>query len=689
MPESWAKFIVKNRDKIGIAFGIFLVISLMLIPFVNINYDLAKYIPDTEPSKRGLNVVEEEFGMQGTARIMVNNVSLLEAKEYKSKIESIPGVDMVVWLDDSIDVKRPESFIPQDKIDEYYKDGSAVFDVMFEKDDYADSTNDALTKIFEMLPEDSNLSGAAVNAKSTREAVSNEVTNLMMLLIPSVIIILILTTNSYFSPILFVVVIGTSILMNMGTNVFLESVSFSTYSIVAALQMAVSMDYSVFMLHQFEFEKEKNPDFEIAMIETLKHSGLSICASALTTVAGFLALAFMHFTIGKDMGLVFAKGIVLSLFCVIFMMPCLIIRSYKLIEKTSHKSFIPNLTKMAKVADKLSIVLIAIVLVIVIPSYFAQRENNFLFGVAAYGGGEGTRAHEDEEAIVNKFGRSSPLIVLVPKGDYVTEKTLVNELDEMKAIKKVQSLTNLVPEGIPDSFIPRNTYEKFRSENYSRILIYTKTGTESTVAFDTINQIRASVEKYYGDNYEMTGQGPVTMDTKNMVSADYIKVNIISILAVMTILMFTFRSFLIPILLILVIEGGIFINMAIPYYAGYSVVFVGYLIVSSVQLGATIDYAILFTNNYLTDRKTMESKEGSIHATALTIPSILTSGGILICAGYLLKFTSSLTAISEMGELIGRGAFLSMLLVAFFLPHILKHFDKPVMKSIWKKKGAN
>lgn len=689
MPEGLARFIVKHRNRIGVIFAIMLVICIMLIPFVNINYDLAKYIPDSEVSKRGLNVVEEEFGMQGTARVMVNNVTLVEAKEIKNKIEEIPGIDTVVWLDDSVDVYQPESFISEDLLNEYYKDGSAVFDIMFEHDDYDTSTDSALTTLFDILPEDTNICGSAVDAKSARESIKSEVSKVMMLLIPSVIIILLLTTTSWFSPILFLIVIGTSILMNMGTNVIFDSVAFVTYSIVAALQLAVSMDYSVFMLHQFEFEKEKIGDPEEALVQALKHSGLSVCSSALTTIAGFVALAFMGFTIGKDMGFVFAKGIVLSLMCVIFLMPCLIMKFYKKIEKTTHKSFIPNLSKMAKVADKISIVIIVLVLIIVVPSYFAQKENNFLYGVSSFGGGEGTRAYLDEQAIVKKFGRSSPLIVLVPSGDYVDEKALVSELENMEEIRKVQALANLVSEGIPDSFIPINVYAKFKTENYSRILIYTKTGTESDVAFNTVNKIEDTVSKYYGDEYEITGSAPVIMDTKKVINNDYNSVNLVSILAVMVILLFTFKSAVLPILLILVIEGGIFINMALPYYMGSSMIFIGYLIVSSIQLGATIDYAILFTNNYLKCRETMDSKEASIEATCLTIPPILTSGGILVCAGYMLGIVSTLKAVSEMGELIGRGALLSMILVTFFLPHILKHFDKLVMKSIWKKKGAN
>lgn len=679
MNDKIAEFIVKNRNKIGIIFIVATVISILLIPKVKINYNLSEYISDDERAKRGMNVVEEEFAMQGFARVMINDVSLIEAKEYKNKIEKIDGVDMVVWLDDSIDVYRPLDFISEEELRDYYNDGSAIFEIMFDEDDYSTKTSKAIDEINKIIPEESNIIGSAVDTKSAADTVQSEVSKVMCILIPVVIIILILTTDSYFSPILFMIVIGTSIFLNMGSNVIFKHVSFLTYSIVAALQLAVSMDYSVFMLH--EFETHKGEDLERAMVETVKKSCLSIFSSALTTIAGFLALCFMGFTIGKDMGLVFAKGIVLTLFTVILFMPCLILKFYPLIEKTHHKSFMPDFEKFAKYTEKISYLLIAIVLIITIPSYVAQKQNVFLYGSSSFGGGEGTKVYEDEKKINSKFDRSNPMIVLVPTGDYVSEKALVKEIEDMESVKKVQSLANLVSEGIPDSFVPIDKYQKFRTDKYSRLVIYTKTSSESDLAFETSRKIEELTKKYYGDNYEITGTVPITLNIKDVVNADYTRVNIFSILAVMVILLFTFKSFMLPILLTLVIESGIFINMAIPYYSGKEMMFLGYLIVSTIELGATIDYAILMTNNYLNARKENDKKLASRIAVNKSIPSILTSGGILVCAAFLLKWCSSIKAVSEMGELIGRGALISMFLVIFFLPHVLSLFDKAIEET--------
>lgn len=683
-----ATFIVKHRRKIGIIFLILTIISVLLIPKVTINYDLSEYVPDDKTAKRGLNIVEEQFGMQGVARIMLNDVTLVQAKEYKDRIAAVDGVDTVLWLDDVTDVYQPIEFISEDVLKDYYKDGSAILEVMFEEDDYSLKTDDAIDAINEILPENSQIIGSAVDTKSVHETLSGEITVIMAILVPVVIGILLLTTTSWFSPVLFLMVIGASILLNMGTCVMFKNVSFITFSIVAALQLAVSMDYSVFLLHQFETEIEKESDPEKAMIDAIKHSGVSICSSALTTVAGFVALVLMRFSIGRDMGLVFAKGIVFSLICVLFLMPYLILKFYPLIKKTSHRMLLPDFKSVAKYAEKVSYLIIVLVLIVVIPSYIAQQQNNFLYGASSFGGGEGTQVFEDEKLIVAKFGRSTPVILLVPTGDYVSEKALAEEIEDMAEVKKVQSLANLVPEGVPDAFIPVDTYKKFRTEDYSRIVIYTRTSSESELAFKTVEKIEELASKYYGENYEIAGVVPITLDIKETVNEDYMKVNLFSIGAVMVILLFTFKSFLLPIILILVIESGIMINMAIPYYTGYSMMFLGYLIVSSIQLGATIDYAILVTNNYQFFRGKMDKKEASLEAVRRSIPAILTSGGILTCAAYLLKYKSSTTAVSEMGDLIGRGALLSMFLVTFFLPHLLTLFDKIISKKIIKNKTS-
>ena len=682
MLERLCNFIVTHRKQIGIFFLFLIIISIIGMTRVRINYDLSKYVPDDMPSKKALNVTQQEFGMQSTARVMLNDVTLPEAKEYKEKIESVKGVYTVMWLDDDIDVNQPESFIDSEELENNYKDKSALFDIMFEEDDYSDLTYNAVGEIQKIVPKNANMCGSAIDNKASRDSLQSEMVRIMLFLIPLTLVILLITTDSYFSSLIFIVVIGVSILLNMGSNIIFESVSFVTFSISAALQFAVSMDYSVFMLHQFETEKKKYDTEEEAMKKAVKHASLAIMSSSLTTVAGFVALAFMNFGIGKDIGLVFAKGIVFSLLCVIFLMPYLILTFSQQIEKTRHRRLLPSFDKFSRATLKIGPLLIALSLFVILPSYVAQKNNNFLYGTNAFGAGPGTKGYEDEQAIVAKFGRSNPIMLLVPNRNYYTEKKLVNELEKIEVVDKVLTLANQVPEGVPYDFIDEDVYSKFQNEKFTRIVVFVRTSAESDLAFETLAKVREITEKYYNDNYYYTGTIPVTIDMGESIQSDYNIVNLISILAIVIILIITFRSFVTPVILIMVIESGIFINMAIPFFADESLIFVGYLIVSSVELGATIDYAILMTNNYLRFRRYYNKKMAAMNAVKESIISVITSGSILTAAGYIIKFNSSMKAVADIGELVGRGALISMILVIVVLPQFLCLFDKLVTRKV-------
>jgi len=690
MLNNLGNIIVKYRKQIGILFLIFTILSLIGMKYVKVNYDLSSYIPSNMPSKSALDLTKEEFGMQSTARIMINNISLSKAKEYKEKISDVDGVYQVLWIDD-IDVYQPYEFIENEDISKYYKDGSALFDIMFDEDDYSDKTDKAVSDIQKLLPIDSNFIGAAVDTKNSRESLENEMIKIMAFLIPLTIIILILTTDSYFSCIIFIIVIGISILFNMGTNIIFKDVSFITFSISAALQFAVSMDYSVFMLHQYEEEKKKIGNKEKAMKLTVKETFISIFSSSLTTVAGFLALAFMNFGIGKDIGFVFAKGILFSLLCVIFIMPFFILTFENLLEKTKHKRLLPSFDNFARSTMRIGGLIIAISLILIVPSYVAQKNNDFTYGTASFGSGPGSKAYIDEQKIVEKFGRSNPILIIVPNKDYYTEKLLVDEYESLEVVDKVLTLVNTVPKGVPYDFVDEDLYNKFQNEEHTRIVVYVRTSSESDLATKTLDQIKSITSKYYGDDFKYTGTIPITLDMQKSIEEDYNTVNLISIGAILVILMFTFKSIITPIILTIVIESGIILNMAIPYYMDESLIFIGYLVVSSVELGATIDYAILLTNNYIKFRKSYNKKMAAITSIKESLPSILTSGAILVCAGYIIKFNSSLKAVSDMGELIGRGALISIVFVVIVLPVLLTVFDGLITRKLetYEKASTN
>ena len=675
------EFIIKKRVWIVSLFSIVVVISIICIPMVGVNYDLSKYLPEDAPSKQGLNLMEDEFGYPGTARIMVGPVSLYEAKVYKDKIKNVEGVDMVIWLDSLTDVYQSNLFINYDDIDDYYKNNYSVMDVTFIDGDSDKSTHKAIGEIQKILGEKGYMSGSAVQDKSLSDTLTREISIAMVMGVFMIAVILCLTTTSWFEPVMFLTVMGIAIVINMGTNIFMGTISFLTFSVAAILQLAIAMDYSIFLLHAFTRYKQKGLDSEEAVASALKESISSILSSGATTIVGFIVLALMRFTIGKDMGIVLAKGIVISLLTVLILMPALILKWGDKIQKTAHRSFMPSFMPLGKVIYKIRYIILIFSILIVIPCYVGQGMNSFLFGNDALGSSEGTKVYDDEQEINKHFGRSNLILAIIPNTNNVTEKKLSQEIEDLPYTKSITSLANTLPEGIPENFLPKSTTELLHTENYARLMIYIRTANESEFAFQCNNEIQSIVKKYYPQNSYVVGVTPSTQDIQNTITDDYNRVNIISLIGVALVVMLTFRSLIVPIVVMIPIEVAIFINMVVPYLSGETMIFMGYIIVSCLQLGATIDYSILLTTNYLNARNEMEKKAAAITAIGSSALSILTSGTILTTVGYGLYFTSSVAAIAGIGRLIGRGALFSMILVLSLLPALLTMSDRMILNQ--------
>jgi len=677
--------IIVSRGRLIVAiFVVLVVLSLFFSLFVEVKYDLTKYLPGTVQSKQGIDLMEEEFGYPGTARVMIDNVSLYEAKQYKDKIETVEGVDMVTWLDSAIDIYQSENFINYEDIEEYYKDGYSVMDIVFDEEDSSPATSNAIDDIKTIVGDKGYFIGSAVENKSLNENLNKEVKSVALIAVVVILLILCITTTSWFEPILFLLIMGVAIIINAGTNIFRGEISFVTQSVAALLQLAVSMDYSIFLMHSFEKERSKGVERSQAIENALKNSFKSVTACALTTIVGFIVLALMKFSIGLDMGLVLAKGIVISLATVLLLMPALILKFEKVVEKTSHKPFLPSFYKFGKFVYKIRYVVLIIVVLISVPCYIAKDMNDFSFGNSAVGSSEGTQVYEDEQAINKQFGRSNLLMALVSNTSPIKEKQLSQEIENLSYTKSVTSLANTVPEGIPESILPDSIISKLHTDNYSRILIYIKTSDESEVAFKCSDEIKSIVKKYYPENSYLIGATPCTQDIKFTITSDYDFVGKLSILGVALVILLSFKSLLLALMVIIPIEFAIYINMAFPYLTGDNMVYIGYIIVSCIQLGATVDYAILMVNNYLNRRKSIDKKEAAIKAIADTTSPVLTSGLILSCAGFILGKTSSISAIAGMGQLIGRGAILAVILSLCMLPTLLVLVDKPIMKHINK-----
>ena len=685
--EVLARFIIEKRALIESIFVAGCIFSIIAMCFVNVNYDLTKYVPSYTQSSQGLDKMKEEFGYPGTARLMIKDVSLYEAKMYKDQLAAVDGVDQILWCDTTVNVYAGEDFVNLDDIKDYYKDGCAVMDITFEEESDSPRTERAIDEMKAITGDKGCYVGMAVQNKSLIETTAREMGRILVVAVLMILAVLCLATTAWTEPILFMLVMGVAVLLNKGTNIFLGTISFLTDNVAIILQLATSMDYSIFLLDAFMSWRDTGLSEEEAIVKAVEEAINSIFASSLTTVVGFLALVTMKFNIGFDMGLVLAKGIVFSLLSVVFFMPAMILKFTKLNDRTKHRSFFPDFTKLGKGVFKIRYAVLIGVLLITPPAYVAQGMNHFLYGNSAVGGAKGTQVYEDDQEITQRFGRSNMLLLIYPNNDMVAERRLSDELEALPYVKSVTSMANTLPEGVPEEFLPESATSLLHKNDTARMLIYIRTKGESDIAFQCTDQIRDIMKKYYPEESYVVGETPSTQDIKVTITEDNTRVNVLSLLGVFMVVMFSFHSVLIPLVVMIPIEVAIFLNMAIPYIQGVDMVYMGYIIVSSIQLGATVDYSILLTNNYIAKRKLLPKKEACIEAVTRSCSSIFTSGTIITLAGYIVHFISTTAAIGDLGHLIGRGGLLSVMLVLTLLPALLVLCDPLIIERDWKKPG--
>jgi predicted RND superfamily exporter protein len=625
-----------------------------------------------------MNVMNDEFLVAPpNARVMIRDVTVPKALEYKQKISEVEGVDEIDWLDDAVNINVPLEMIPGKTLDSWYKDGSALFTLTID-----DSRRDsALAGIRNIIGTNGAMSGQVVNLASAMQSSGQEVSKMTYFLIPIVLIILLLTTTSWFEPLLFLASIGIAIILNLGTNAILGEISFVTKTAAAILQLAVSLDYSIFLLHRFAEFRREGQSVQDAMRNAMVKSFSSILASGLTTVIGFVALIFMSFKIGPDMGIVMAKSIIFSLLSVLVFLPVLATASYKLIDKTHHRPFIPSFGGFARFVIRIGIPLLAVFVLMIGPSYLAQNKNSFSFGASGVFGDESTQVGRENAEINDVFGRYSTMVLMVPKGELADEKALYNNIKDIKQVTSVVSYIGSVGAEIPMEFVPEQQLSKLVSKHDSRMVITLDSKQEGDEAIALVEQMRDAANKYYPGSYYLAGDSVNAYDMKDTVTKDSIVVNAIAIGSIFIILLLTFRSLSLPLLLLIAIETAIWINLSIPYFSGNSLFYIASLIVSSVQLGATVDYAILFSNRYIENRGVLQRREAVTRTVSDTAVSILTSSFILFSGGTIMGIISSNAVTSQIGTIIGRGAILSAASVLLVLPTLLLLLDKVVEKT--------
>ena len=745
-----AGFIVKRRLLLVIVFSCLLLAAVVCIPFVGINYDSSKYLPADSETARALKVMQEEFGDNGDLAVMTEIANIRAGIDLKKRIAQVAGVKSALWLDDILlnfkhllpgdvsdetflnyvigQIEKNPDIIPEEyrpQLDSFYKDGYCLITVTMAASAYDSATVKAVGEIQKLG--NLYLTGQAATAYSTLHGIISETLRALLVLLPILIALLLLGTSSFFEPVVLIGVIGVSVLINMGTNIVLGEISYLTQSVAAILQLALSMDYSIFLMKKYRKERKEGLSKEEAMRAAIKKSLSPVSASSLTTIAGFVALMFMRYRIGLDMGIVLAKGIFISLVTVFLLMPALVVYADKLLMKT-HRS-IPALLKAAmakkskrhqhsdascaaatanspaeeavarkngrleaaaagpsapvsnqpyrtltRVVKKTRFVLPILALAIMIPCFFLQRSNIFMYGEFACTGAPGTKLYEDRAAVTEVFGNRNNTVVLIPLAAADKEAELAGRLAKITNVNNVQCYA-LTAELTGESDALK---EQFYGSGYYRIILNLDTEEESEAAFAAVAAVRAEVQSLIGGDCLIMGASPAALDIKNVVTVDFDLVNLLTIILIGVILFITFKSLLVPLILLAAIQGSIWMNMAIPFLFGEPMVFIGYLIVTCIQMGATIDYGILISNNYLTARRGQDKFEALAGAVGASAGPILLSGSILCVAGFVIGIICSLPSTSVMGLAIGRGALTSMLMMLFIVPQLLVIMDKPI-----------
>ncbi|MGM9680719.1 MAG: RND family transporter, partial [Eubacteriales bacterium] len=574
-------WIVNNPKKIMVVFIVAALVCAVLQNLVEVNYDMTDYLPEDSLSTVSLEIMESEFdGGIPNARVMVKNVTVSEALEYKDRLKNCEGVTDVLWLDDSVSIYEPLEFADRDTVDTYYKDNSALFVVTIDENDRVATVD----RIREIIGNENAMSGDAVSTALATTGTVSEIAKISAFAVVAVLVILILTTTSWLEPVVVLGGLGIAILINNGTNLIFGEISFVTNAAGAILQLAVSLDYSVFLLHRYEECLKQNPDRRGAMVDALCKSTSSILSSGLTTVIGFVALVFMRFRIGPDLGLALAKGIAISLITVFVFMPAFILTVYSLIQKTRHKKWMPEFKGFGRFVSHVMIPMACVFVIVAIPSYMASNSNSYYYGSSKIYG-EDTQLGRDTAAIEQVFGKSDTYVILVPNGNPEAEQELSAALHEIPEIKSILSYTDTVGSEIPYEYLDEETLSQLVSEHYNRFVLTVEVDYEGEETFDLVKRIRETANLYYPDSYCLAGEGVSTYDLMNTITADTLKVNLIAIAAVFIVLFLTMKSLSLPVILVFAIEAAIGINIGIPYF-----------IDSTVQY-STIGEAVGMSNN--------------------------------------------------------------------------------------------
>lgn len=679
------KMVKLGRKIVKFRIPIFILSLLLLVPsaigYINtrVNYDVLYYLPDDIETMKGQDILVDEFGTGAYSMFICEGMKNKDAAALKKKIENVEHVSKVVWYDSFSDLSVPVEMLPDKIRSALFSDDSTMMFIIFETTTSADETMDAIGDIRKLAGKQCFVSGMSAIVTDTKNLAESEVAIYVLIAVVLSCIVLALTMESYLIPFLFLASIGIAILYNMGTNIFKGEISYITKALSAVLQLGVTMDYSIFLWHSYQEQRKLyGDDHKEAMAQAIAATIKSVVGSSITTIAGFVALCFMSFTLGLDLGIVMAKGVIFGVICCVTVLPAMIMIFDKALEKTKHKQLIPDFPKVSEFLVKHHKAFAFLCVALFIPFAYFQANT------AVYYNLDSSLPKDLESIMANEklqeeYHMGAAHMILMDKNVSSKEKhKMIKEMEQVDGVKEVLGLESIIGPSLPESMIPQDIKDILESDNYELMLITNEYQTASEEVNAQINDLN-SILKSYDKNGMLVGEAPCTKDLIEITDHDFKVVSAVSIIAVFLIILFVFKSITLPIILVLVIEGAIFINMGIPYLTGTELPFIASIVIGTIQLGATVDYAILMTSRYEQERGSGKSKKESISiALESSIRPVMVSAFSFFAATFGVGIYSKIDMISSLCLLMARGALISMCAVLLFLPAMYWIFDRVI-----------
>ena len=676
------KKIVKFRVPILILSIILLIPAVWGYVNTRINYDVLTYLPEDIETMQGQEIMTNDFGIGAFSMLMVDGMEDKEIVKLKEKVEKVDGVENVLWYDSLADISVPQSMLPSKLYDEYNTEDGTMMAVFFKDGTSSDETMKAITEIRKITGEQCFLSGMSAIVEDTKELAEKETPLYVLIAVALSALVLAITMESIFVPVLFLLSIGIAIVYNLGTNVFFGEISYITKALAAVLQLGVTMDYSIFLMHSYQEQQVRyNGDKERAMAHAISQTFSSVIGSSVTTVAGFIALCFMSFTLGKDIGIVMAKGVIFGVLVCVTVLPSMILCCDKLIEKTKHKPLLPDIGRISDKVTKRYVIYVVTFVILLFPAIYGNNHTGVYYNL------DESLPKDLPSVIANTklkedYNMNTTHMILVDSSVAGSDvKKMSQEIEKVDGVKWVLGLDNLVGSGVPADMLPESVTGMLKNDKYQLLMV----NSTYKVATDKVNKQIEQIDKImnkYDKGAMLVGEGPLTKDLINITDTDFKRVSAVSIGIVFVIILLLFKSITIPVILVGVIEFAIFVNMGIPFYTGTKLPFVASIVIGTIQLGATVDYAILMTTRYQRERSRGAGKFDAITtAHKFSAQSIIVSALSFFAATIGVGLYSNIDMISSLCILMARGALISMVVVVLILPSLFMVFDKIIVKT--------